>query len=103
MMITADFNDVEDDDMIWVVTSQGGRTLPQPEPREGDWVELSDHDGMTCLAQVREVIGNVIRCRIDWASRRIVTQSDKETPELLRTMEFDPSPWYTYTPKIANS
>jgi hypothetical protein len=85
MILIVDFNDVDDDETLWALTDQSGFEMGRGSASEGGWVELRDHDGMSCMARVTEVRGSVIRCRINWATRRTITPNQQETTDLKST------------------
>lgn len=95
MRISADFNEIYEHRYIWAalpsnnVVFEGGSVLSGPEI--GDWVELFDYDGTSCLARVIGRGGQTIDCEVEWDSFQTVTT---EVPgDLNRVYQ---SPPFTY-------
>lgn len=73
--LKADFNEVFDQDYVWVSLR---RTIgfDAQQVQAGDWVELADEDGLSCWAVVTERTGPIVTCKIDPASWRSQVRVD---------------------------
>jgi hypothetical protein len=84
MRYLADFNEIYDDDSIWVVakrtsfTPWTGGDRDVEEAREGDRVELFDYDGTTCLAIVMSCGEQTMECKLDLSTWQTVTQENEQ-------------------------
>lgn len=63
--ISADFNEVYDDDHIWAIVRE---QVPEAQVLPGDWVRLYDQDGAECLAIVERKGDRTIDCKLDWST-----------------------------------
>jgi len=69
----ADFNELSDT-KIWTSLRRAG-FLPQGRPSIGEWVELWDYDGDTCLAVVRSIEHPIVHLEVDldtWVDGQLV-------------------------------
>ena len=71
MLVKTDFNEVFDQDYIWA-SLRLSPSLDAANLAPGDWVELYDEDGETCLAVITARSGPIITCRIRWETWRSV-------------------------------
>jgi hypothetical protein len=84
MRYLADFNEIYDDDLVWVVvkrtsfTSWADGDRDVEEPRDGDRVELFDYDGTTCLAIVMSSGERTMECKLDLSTWQTVTQENDQ-------------------------
>lgn len=72
MRVLVDFNEVYDDNLIWAVYRPSTVTKGE-DVQVGDWVELYDYDGTSCLGLVMEKGDSTIDCKIDWDTVEYVT------------------------------
>lgn len=68
MRVLVDFNEVYDDKFVWAVVRRDTVAYQERPHQLGDWVELYDHDGTSCLGQIVEMTDQTIDCEIDWAT-----------------------------------
>ena len=71
MLVKTDFNEVFDEDYIWA-SLRLSPSLDAVNLAPGDWVELYDEDGETCLAVITVRTGPIITCKIRWETWRSV-------------------------------
>lgn len=64
MRVLVDFNEVYDGNFIWAV--RGHNTVVQNEValKVGDWVELYDYDGTSCLGRVVAMTEKTLDCEM---------------------------------------
>jgi hypothetical protein len=63
--ITVDFNNVDDDDLIYARLARASRPL-----EEGDDVLATDGEDHECRAQVARVVGEIAYLALDWDTWR---------------------------------
>lgn len=73
MKVLVDFNEVYDDKFIWAVVHRDTVTADERSLQLGDWVELYDYDGTSCLGRVVEITDQTIDCEIDWETVEYTT------------------------------
>jgi hypothetical protein len=59
----ADFNELSDT-QIWTSLRRAG-FLPEDRPKIGEWVELWDYDGDTCLGRVTSIQHPIVHLEVD--------------------------------------
>ncbi len=73
-LVKTDFNEVFDDDYVWA-SLRLSPSLQAADLGLGDWVELYDEDGETCIAAITARSGPIITCKIDWATWRSIVST----------------------------
>lgn len=68
MRVLTDFNEVYDERFVWAVVHRDTVTSGEDPVQVGDWVELYDYDGTSCLGRVVEMNDETIDCEIDFDS-----------------------------------
>ncbi len=66
MRVLVDFNEVYDDNFIWAVLRRNTVVQGESAIKVGDWVELYDYDGTSCLGRIVQMTDQTIDCEIDW-------------------------------------
>ena len=75
MRVLADFNEVYEERYVWAIVPTIDTVAPEGHfPRIGEWVELYDYDGTSCLGMVKDCTEDTIDCEIDWDTVRYSTQ-----------------------------
>jgi hypothetical protein len=87
----ADFNELSDT-KIWTSLRRAG-FLPEGRPSIGEWVELWDYDGDTCLGMVTSIEYPIVHLEVDldtWVDGQLVHTEIPLTFRQSYTSQVDP-------------